>query len=52
MMSGHGADPVFFNKKDKDWTSRTLANPPTPFLPYTHPLPESGRHMCIIPYPT
>ena len=31
MMSGHGANPVFFNEKNKDWTSRTLASfwPPT-----------------------
>ena len=28
MMSGHGANPIFFNKKDKDWTSGTLVNPP------------------------
>ena len=29
MMSGHGANPILFNKKkNKDWTSRTLANPP------------------------
>ena len=27
-MSGHGADPIFFNKKKyEDWTSRALANP-------------------------
>ena len=26
---GHGANPIFFNKKQsEDWTSRTLANPP------------------------
>ena len=43
-------------KKTKDWTSRTLANPPTPtsnnisFLPYPLPTPhQSGRHMCITP---
>ena len=28
MISGHGANPIFFNKENKDWTSRTLANPP------------------------
>ena len=45
MMSGHGANPIFFNKKNKDWMSRTLANPPPPtsdnisFFPY--PLPPS-----------
>ena len=27
MMSGHGTNPIFFNKKIKDWTSRTLVNP-------------------------
>ena len=26
MMSGYGANPIFFQKK-KDWTSRTLATP-------------------------
>ena len=24
--SGHGANPVFFNKKNKDWTFKTLTN--------------------------
>ena len=61
-MSGHGKNPIFFNEKNKDWTSRTLTNPlPHPtsdnisFLPYphhplTHPtLPQGGRHMCITP---
>ena len=34
MMSGNGANLIFFNnKKKKDWTSRTLANPPPPPLP-------------------
>ena len=27
-MSGHDANSIFFNKRNKDWTSRTLANPP------------------------
>ena len=42
-MSDHGANPIFFNKKSKDWTSRTLGNPPPPtsdnisFLPYPPP---------------
>ena len=27
MMSSHGANPILFNEKNKDWTSRTLANP-------------------------
>ena len=30
MMSNHGANPIFCNKKNKDWTSRTLANPRHP----------------------
>ena len=29
-MSGHGANPFFFNKKNKAWTCRTLAPPPPP----------------------
>ena len=56
MMSGHGANPIFFNKK-KGWTSRALANLPPPtsnnisFLSYPTlpPLPEDGCHMCITP---
>ena len=32
MMSGHGTNSIFTNKKDKDWTSITLAIPPP--LPY------------------
>ena len=59
MMSGHGVNPFFFNKKN--WMPRTLANnPPSPphpftpdnisFLPYTPLLPpRSGCHMCITP---
>ena len=33
-MPGHGENPIFFNKKDKDWTPSILANatPPTPSL--------------------
>ena len=45
----------FFVIKNKDWSSRTLANPPPHtsdnisfFLYSPHP-PQSGRHMCIIP---
>ena len=43
-MSGHGANLIFFDKKNKDLTSRTLADLRTPtfdnisFLPYPHPL--------------
>ena len=54
IMSGHGANPIFFNKENKDWTSITLTNPPRPtYRPPTPPpsphLTQSGRHMCIIP---
>ena len=59
MMSGHCANPIFFNKK-KDWTSRTLTiTPPHPLHPLTSyfaltptpspHLPYSGSHMYIIP---
>ena len=58
-MSGHSANPVFFNKKSKDWTSRTFATPPLlphpptsdniSFLSYP-PLLQGGRHMFITPY--
>ena len=27
MMSGHGANPIFFNRKYKDWMSRRHTNP-------------------------
>ena len=42
MMSDHGANPTSFNKRKKDWTSKTLANPPPPSptsdnFPYTLP---------------
>ena len=60
MMSDHGTNPIFFDKKNKDWTSRTLATPPPPLRLITshfclnlppHPsLSQSGRHMCINPY--
>ena len=39
MMSGHGGNPISFNKKNKDWTSRTLASPPTPLRPNISFLP-------------
>ena len=29
-MSGHGANSIFFNKTNSDWTSRALATPPPP----------------------
>ena len=59
MVSVNGANPIFFTKKNKDWTSRTVANPPTPLRPILshfclHPpppthRPQSERHMCITP---
>ena len=40
-MSGHGANPIFVNKKNKEWTSRTLANPPPPT--------SDNISFCLIP---
>ena len=31
-MSGHDANPILFNKKNNDWTSRTLDNPPLTYV--------------------
>ena len=51
----HGGNPIFFNKKNKGWTPRTLTNPPTPLRPITSHFcltpypPQSGRHMFIAP---
>ena len=40
MISGHGANLIFFDKKNKDWTSRKLATSDNiSFLPYHPPLP-------------
>ena len=45
MMSGHSANPIFFDKKIKTGRSDKyhfcLAPQPNP--------PQSGRHMCITP---
>ena len=30
MKSGHDANPIFLNKKNKNWTSRALPNPHPP----------------------
>ena len=53
-MSGHGANPIFFNKKNKDWTSRTLTPPLPPtsdnisFLPHPHhPRPFKMDVICV-----
>ena len=40
-MSGHFANPILFNKKNEDWTSSTLANPPT--------FDNTARHMSLTP---
>ena len=53
MMSGHGSNPIFFDKKDKDWMSRTLAYPPSlssnniPFLFYPPPGPFKEDIICV-----
>ena len=31
LSSNHGANPTFFDKKNKDWKSRTLVTP-TPYV--------------------
>ena len=35
MMSGHGPNPIFFNKKKKDWMSRTHSLSPSTLRPLT-----------------
>ena len=53
MMSGYEANPTFFNKKNKDQTSRTLPSPQPPtsdnisFLPPPATHLQNGRHMSI-----
>ena len=56
MMSGHGANPMFFDKKNKIERPENLLSP-QPLRPITshfcltHPThPQSVRHMCITPY--
>ena len=56
MMSGHGADPIFFNKRKvtigrpehslnpHPSTSKNISFLPDPPIPR-----QSGRHMCITP---
>ena len=41
MMSGHGASPIFCNKKNKNRTFRTLATP----------LPPTSSNISFLPYP-
>ena len=53
MMCCHGENPIFVNKKNKDWIKTPpLKSDNNLFLPYPHPLPlpQSGRHMCITPF--
>ena len=59
MMSGHGPNPIFFNKKEikigrpeHSLTSNSLRAITSHFCltPNPNPLPpQTGRHMCIIP---
>ena len=44
-MPGHGVNPIFFNEKNKDWTSRTLAT----LLPRAPPTPITS-HFRLTPY--
>ena len=39
MISGHGTNPIFFNKNCKDWMSRMLATP--------HPLRLITSHFYL-----
>ena len=56
MMSGHGANPIFFNKKIKFGRPEHALTPRPPmsdnisFLPDPPPPPQSGRHICITSY--
>ena len=56
MMSGHGGNPIFFNKKieigcpEHSLTPHPLTSDNILFLPYPPPPPQSRRHMCITPY--
>ena len=51
-MSGHGINPIFFNKKNKDWTSRTIVNQPSYvrqhlILALSLTPPQGGYRRCI-----
>ena len=54
-MSGHGTNTIFFDKKKKDWTFRTLGKPLPPtsdidsFLPDPPTPPQRRSHMCVTP---
>ena len=49
MMSAHGPNPIFFNRKNKDWTSRTPANTHPP-LPPLHPPSSPTSPNSYTPY--
>ena len=58
LMSGYGVNPIFFNKKNEDWTSRTFATP-TQLCPITShfslttaALPSPPTHTHIPPFPS
>ena len=51
MISSHGTNPIFFNKKIKIERPEHSDNPPTPLRPITSrfgspPPPQSG-HICV-----
>ena len=48
MMSGNGANSIFFNKKNKDWTSRALAYT---HLPPPYPYSSISDKISIFHYP-
>ena len=56
MMSGHGGNPIFFNKKKIGRPEHSLTlHLPRPItshfcLPPPSQPPLSGCHMCITPY--
>ena len=45
-MSGHGENPIFFNKENKDWIPLRLITSHFDFTPHSL---KSGRHICITP---
>ena len=55
-MSGHSANPIFFNEKIQHWMSRSRGmSDNDSFWPYSHstslppfaPLPQSGRYIFV-----
>ena len=47
-MPGHDTNLIFFNKKNKDWTSKTLATPLPSTFCLTRTPSQSGRHMLSL----